>query len=151
MAKAVNYFLNEWDGIEASADYSDVSWDNNLVERTNRYISLSRHNSLFFGSHAGAERGCIFCSLAYSCRLRWINFFEYLTDVLSRAATMPNSVPVDAYRVQPPDLWKPSQNQYEQRSRTETQLRSYIGHAIAETLKRRLLLVTDSAQLVLRS
>ena len=55
MTKAINYFLNECDGIEAIADYGGVSWDNNLVERTNRYISLSRHNSLFFGSHAIAE------------------------------------------------------------------------------------------------
>ena len=90
MAKAVNYFLNEWDDIEAIADYGDVSCDNNLVERTNRDISLSGHNSLFFGSHACAGRGCIFCSLACSCSLRRINFFEYLTDVLNRAVAMPN-------------------------------------------------------------
>ena len=37
----------------------DYAWDNNLIERVNRYISLSRKNSLFFGSHAGAERGAI--------------------------------------------------------------------------------------------
>ena len=40
MHKAANYFLNEW----------DVDWDNNRLERINRHISLSRHNSLFFGS-----------------------------------------------------------------------------------------------------
>lgn len=111
MAKAVNYFLNEWDGIEAISNYGDVSWDNNLVERTNRYISLSRHNSLFFGSHTGAERGCIFYSLACSCRLHRINFFEYLSDVLNRATAMHNCAPLNAYRDLLPDRWKTSRDE----------------------------------------
>ena len=105
MRGAVNYFLNEWDGIEAIATGGDYSWDNNLIERINRYISLSRKNSLFFGSHAGAERGAIFYSLACSCRLHRINFFEYLTDVLNRCAGMPNGAPPDAFRDLLPDRW----------------------------------------------
>ena len=105
MHKAANYFLNEWDGIEAIASYGDVSWDNNLIERTNRYISLSRHNSIFFGSHAGAQRGCIYYSLACSCRNRGIDFFEYLTDVLNKSAAMPNGAPPEAYRHLLPDRW----------------------------------------------
>lgn len=105
MQKAANYFLNEWDGIEAIASYGDVSWDNNLIERTNRYVSLSRHNSLFFGSHAGAERGCIYYSLACSCRNLGINFFDYLTDVLNKSAAMPGGSPPEAYRDLLPDRW----------------------------------------------
>ena len=106
MMGAVNYFLNEWDGIEAIATGGDYSWDNNLIERINRYISLSRKNSLFFGSHAGAERGAVFYSLACSCRLHRINFFEYLTDVLNRVAEMPNGAQPDAFRDLLPDRWK---------------------------------------------
>lgn len=106
MSKSVNYFLNEWDGIEAIATGGDYSWDNNLIERINRYISLSRKNSLFFGSHAGAERGAIFYSLACSCRLHKVNFFEYLSDVLNRVAEMPNGTPVEAFRELLPDRWK---------------------------------------------
>ncbi len=105
MRGAVNYFLNEWDGIEAITTGGDYSWDNNLIERINRYISLSRKNSLFFGSHAGAERGAIFYSLACSCRLHRINFFEYLSDVLNRCAGMPNGAPPDAFRELLPDRW----------------------------------------------
>ena len=104
-AGAVNYFLNEWDGIEAIATGGDYAWDNNLIERINRYISLSRKNSLFFGSHAGAERGAIFYSLAWSCRLHRINFFEYLADVLNTVAAMPNGTPPDAFRELLPDRW----------------------------------------------
>jgi len=105
MYKAANYFLNEWDGIETIANYGDVDWDNNRLERINRYISLSRHNSLFFGSHAGAQRGCIFYSLACSCRNNGINFFDYLSGVLNKAASLPPGSPVEAYRNLLPDKW----------------------------------------------
>lgn len=106
MFKAAKYMLNEWDGIEAITTGGDYSWDNNLIERINRYISLSRKNSLFFGSHAGAERGCIFYSLACSCRLHKINFFEYLTDILNRADVLQRSATLEAYRDILPDRWK---------------------------------------------
>ena len=105
MRGAVNYFLNEWEGIEAIATGGDYFWDNNLIERINRYISLSRKNSLFFGSHAGAERGAIFYSLACSCRLHRINFFEYLSDVLNRMSEMPNGTPPESFRNLLPDKW----------------------------------------------
>ena len=106
MMGAVNYFLNEWDGIEAIATGGDYSWDNNLIERNNRYVSLSRKNSLFFGSHAGAERGAVFYSLACSCRLHRINFFEYLSDVLNRVAEIPNGAGPEVFRDLLPDRWK---------------------------------------------
>ena len=105
MHKAANYFLNEWDGIEAISKYGDVEWDNNRLERINRYVSLSRHNSLFFGSHAGAKRGCIFYSLACSCRELGINFFDYLSDVLNRTAALPPGCKAEAYRDLLPDRW----------------------------------------------
>ncbi|MGN1219735.1 MAG: IS66 family transposase [Candidatus Cryptobacteroides sp.] len=105
MHKAANYFLNEWDGIETISKYGDVEWDNNRLERTNRYVSLSRHNSLFFGSHAGAKRGCIFYSLACSCREMGINFFDYLSDVLNRTAALPPNSRPEAYRNLLPDKW----------------------------------------------
>lgn len=105
MYKAANYFLNEWDGIEAISMYGDVAWDNNRLERINRYISLSRHNSLFFGSHVGAQRGCVFYSLSCSCREMSINFFDYLSDILNRAAAMPPGSGSDTYRNLLPDRW----------------------------------------------
>lgn len=106
MYKAANYMLNEWEGIEAIPTGGDYSWDNNLIERINRYVSLSRKNSLFFGSHAGAERGCIFYSLACSCRLHKIDFFEYLSDILNRAEILQQTASPEAYRDILPDRWK---------------------------------------------
>jgi hypothetical protein len=105
---AVHYMLNEWDAIENIFTRGDYNLDNNLVERLNRYISLSRRNSLFFGSHEGAERAAMFYSLACSCRLLGINFFEYISDVINRAAAIPQKKPADLqkYRELLPDRWK---------------------------------------------
>ena len=105
MQGAANYFLNEWDGIEAIPTAGDYAWDNNQIERINRYVSLSRKNSLFFGSHEGAERGCIFYSLACSCRLHNINFFEYLSDILNRMPEIQNGSSTVDFRELLPDRW----------------------------------------------
>ena len=80
--------------------------DNNLVERLNRYISLSRRNSLFFGSHKGAQRAAMFYSLACSCRLNNVNFFEYISDVINRTALMQPNTDINQYRALLPDKWK---------------------------------------------
>lgn len=105
MAKAVNYFMNEWSSIEAIFNYGHTTLDNNLVERVNRYVSISRRNSLFFGSHAGARRGCIFYSLACSCLLNKINFFDYISDILNRSASISPGSSIEVYRDLLPDRW----------------------------------------------
>ena len=84
----------------------DYHLDNNDIERLNRYISLSRRNSLFFGSHKGAERGAMFYSLVCLCRLNGVNFFEYISDVINKAAALPPNTPLEKYRMLLPDKWK---------------------------------------------
>jgi hypothetical protein len=103
---AVHYMLNEWDAIENIFTGGDYHLDNNLVERLNRYISLSRRNSLFFGSHKGAQRAAMFYSLACSCRLNNINFFKYISDVINRTALMQPNTDIKEYRALLPDQWK---------------------------------------------
>ena len=103
---AVHYMLNEWDGLMNIFKRGDYHLDNNLVERLNRYISLSRRNSLFFGSHAGAKRAAMLYSLACSCRLQGINFFEYISDIINKAAALPPKTPDEKYRDLLPDRWK---------------------------------------------
>lgn len=102
---AVHYMLNEWEAIENIFTRGDYHLDNNLVERLNRYISLSRRNSLFFGSHKGAERAAMYYSLACSCRLLGINFFEYLSEVINKTALMQPNTKLSAYRDMLPDKW----------------------------------------------
>ena len=103
---AVHYMLNEWEAIENIFTRGDYRLDNNLVERLNRYISLSRRNSLFFGSHKGARRAAMFYSLACSCRLNSVNFFEYISDVINRTALMQPNTDISEYRALLPDKWK---------------------------------------------
>ena len=114
MAGAVDYMLSQWEAIKGIFTEGYYYLDNNLVERYNRYISLSRRNSLFFGSHKGAERGALFYSLACSCRMQGINTFEYITEVINKAAKLPPNTDIKVYRNLLPDKWK------ENRSRIET-------------------------------
>lgn len=108
LAAAVSYMLTEWNALVNIFSAGDYELDNNLIERQNRYISLSRRNSLFFGSHAGAQRSVIFYSLACSCRLNGINFFEYISDVINKAAGLPPNAKPEIYRNLLPDLWNKS-------------------------------------------
>lgn len=110
LAEAVKHMLSQWNAIEGIFTRGDYHLDNNLIERYNRYISLSRRNSLFFGSHKGAERGALFYSLACSCRMQGINTFEYIADVIGKAAKLPPNAELKVYRELLPDKWK--ENKY---------------------------------------
>ena len=68
--------------------------ENNEIERFNRYLSISRRNSLFFGSHKGAERGAILYTIALSCKMQKIDLFEYLSDVINRTAEWQPNTPI---------------------------------------------------------
>ena len=86
----------------------DTALDNNLVERMNRYFSMSRRSSLFFGSHKGAERAAVLYTLALSAKMNHLNLFDYLADILDRTATWQPNTPLEKYRNLLPDRWQPS-------------------------------------------
>lgn len=109
LGKAVGYALNEYDAICDIFKRGDTALDNNAIERCNRYVSLSRRNSLFFGSHKGAEAGCILYTIAISCRLNGVNLFEYIKDVVERTAGWPEDTPLENYRNLLPDKWTRNQ------------------------------------------
>lgn len=110
LAEAVNYMLYEWDAVVDIFSRGDTALDNNLVERYNRYFSLSRRNSLFFGSHLGAGRGAILYTLALSCKMNGINFFDYLTDIIAKTADWQINTPLEKYRELLPDRWRKEAN-----------------------------------------
>lgn len=105
LSKAVNYTLGEYDALCNYILRHDYRLDNNAIERQMRYISLSRKNSLFCGSHDGAERTALIYSLACSCRLNGINTFEYFTDVLNRLAHVNPNAPNEVFREMLPNRW----------------------------------------------
>ena len=105
LSKAVNYTLGEYDALCNYILRHDYALDNNAIERLMRYISLSRKNSLFCGSHAGAERTALIYSLACSCRLNGINTFEYFADILNKLAYISPNAPDEVYLELLPHLW----------------------------------------------
>ena len=40
----------------------------------------------------------MFYSLVFSCRLNGVNFFEYISDVINKAAALPPNTPLEKYR-----------------------------------------------------
>ena len=106
LGMAVGYALNEYDAVCDIFKRGDTALDNNAIERCHRYVSLSRRNSLFFGSHNGAECGCILYTIAISCRLNGVNLFEYIQDVIERTAGWAEDIPFEKYRNMLPDRWK---------------------------------------------
>lgn len=86
LCKAAAYCINELESIYNIIISTDYDLDNNRIERPMRYISISRRNSLFCGSNAGAQRTATLYSLAISCRLNNVNTFSYFKDVIQRLA-----------------------------------------------------------------
>lgn len=86
LKKAAAYCLNELESVYNIIISTDYDLDNNIIERPMRYISISRRNSLFCGSDAGAGRTATLYSLAISCRLNNVNTFTYFKDVIQRLA-----------------------------------------------------------------
>lgn len=106
LRSAVVYALNEMPCVRKIFDYGFTRLDNNLVEIINRYISMHRRSSLFFGSHAGAHRHAVLLSLACSCRNLGINFRQYIIDTLNAASKLPTTAPYDKWRNLLPDRYK---------------------------------------------
>jgi len=104
LCKAAAYCLNELESIYNIIIVTDYDLDNNIIERPMRYISISRRNSLFCGSNAGAGRTATLYSLAISCRLNDVNTFSYFKDVIQRLAQNQN-MSIKQMRNLLPDKW----------------------------------------------
>jgi transposase-like protein len=104
LCKAAAYCLNELESIYNIIISTQYDLDNNIIERPMRYISISRRNSLFCGSDAGAQRTAALYSLAISCRLNNVNTFSYFNDVIRRLAETPN-ITIEQMRNLLPDRW----------------------------------------------
>ena len=102
---AINHIDSEWSAMLDIFSRGDTNLENNLIERYNRYFSISRRNSLFFGSHKGAERGAVLYTVALSCKMNKVNFFDYLTDVIKKITDWQPNTPLEKYRELLPDKW----------------------------------------------
>ncbi len=91
LGKAVAYTLGRWEALCLYITDGRLVIDNNSCERSMRRVAVGRKNWLFAGSVAGGHRSAVIYSLIESCARLCINPHEYLTDVLRRVSTHPQS------------------------------------------------------------
>ena len=84
LAKAMRYMRRHWDGLIRYLDDGRLEMDTNVVERAIRPVTITRKNSLFAGSDAGARHWAIANTLIQSCKLNGVEPMAYLTDILQR-------------------------------------------------------------------
>lgn len=84
LAKAMRYALRHWDGLSLYLDDGRLEMDTNVVERAIKPVIITRKNSLFAGSDAGARHWAIANSLLQTCKLNGVDPLAYLSDVLQR-------------------------------------------------------------------
>jgi transposase len=102
-AKAMDYALKRWPALVRYAGDGRLPMDNNRIENQIRPWALGRKNWLFSGSLAAGGRGADIMSLIQTAKMNGIEPLAYLTDVLTRLPTHPNS------RIEEllPTRWKP--------------------------------------------
>ena len=94
LTKALNYLHNHWAALTRFVENGRIPIDNNWSERLLKAVAVGRHNFMFAGSDAGAERSAIFFTFVATCRQHGVDAMEWLTDVLPRIAhTRPSHLP----------------------------------------------------------
>ena len=89
IGKAIAYTLTRWIKLQKYIDHGEVEIDNNLIENSIRPLALGRKNFLFAGSHESAQRAAMIYSLFGTCKIKNINPYEWLRDILSRIKDHP--------------------------------------------------------------
>jgi transposase len=90
-ARAIDYALKRWEALTLYASDASLPIDNNRVENLIRPWALGRKNWLFAGSLAAGERSADIMSLIESAKMNGHDPMAYLSDVLARLPTHPNS------------------------------------------------------------
>ena len=84
LEKAINYFLNHYDGLTFCCHNLDIPLDNNLSERELRAPVVGRKT--WYGTHSkrGAHTSSVLFSLVQSCKLNNVNPRKYIPWVIER-------------------------------------------------------------------
>lgn len=112
LGKAMDYLLNQWEGLQAFLSDGKVEIDNNLVENAIRPTAVGKKNWLFIGAAEAGERSAILYTLIENCRRFGLNPYEYLRDILTRLPSMTNQ----QTRTVTPVAWAKEQAQLKQTS-----------------------------------
>ena len=88
-AKAINYFINQWDALLYYCGNGLAEIDNNIAENALRAVTLGRKNFLFAGAGSGRVRSASMYSLIGSCKLNSIDPQTHLKYVLTHIGEHP--------------------------------------------------------------
>lgn len=91
LGQAIDYAFGQWTWLETYIHDGRVAIDNNSCERAMRKVAIGRKNWLFTGSAQGGHSAAILYSLIETCARLGVNPHQYLTDVLVRLGTHPQS------------------------------------------------------------
>lgn len=91
VAKAIGYFTGNYDALELFLKDPNIPLDNNVSERQLRLIALGRKNYLFVGHDVAGQNLAILQTFVATCVANGVNPQEYLTDVLIRIQSHPQS------------------------------------------------------------
>lgn len=103
MGRAVNYLMKNRRELGVFLSDVSVAPDNNKAEAALRRIALGRSNYLFFQHKESGERHAVLYTLVASAEKNDLNPTTYLTDVLVRVQTHPQSQIEELL----PHRWKP--------------------------------------------
>jgi transposase len=87
LGKALTYAVNQWKPLGRFLEDGRLPIHNNACERALRKIAIGRANWMFAGSDEGAERAAVIYTLLGTCRLRGVEPFAWLKDVLEKLAS----------------------------------------------------------------
>lgn len=90
MGKAITYTLTLWSHLQVYLEDGRAHIDNNQVENAIRPTAIGKKNWLFIGDASAGETSAILFTIIEACRIRKIDPWEYLRDVLTRLPTMTN-------------------------------------------------------------
>jgi transposase len=102
IGQAVHYTLQQWEALNRYLEDGILDIDNNAAERALRCVAVGRKNWMFAGSDRGGERAAVLYSIMVTCKEHGVDPLAYLTDVLERVSTTPESRIGDLL----PDRWK---------------------------------------------
>lgn len=90
MGRTIDYALGQWESLNVYLEYGHICIDNNLVENAIRPTAVGKKNWLFIGDATTGERSAILYTLIENCRLRGIDPYTYLRELLTRLPHLTN-------------------------------------------------------------
>jgi hypothetical protein len=97
--------IGRWEVLCVYLNDGRVEIDTDTVERTIRPIALNRRDALFAGCEGGGRRWTIISSLLETAKLKGVEPYAYINDVLER---MVNGRPANRIADLLPWNWKPA-------------------------------------------